>query len=412
MHAAVISSRFVTKFISLTEFSQCAITIDTPVIRHFTKCRTVSLPGGLQLQVLPDISSMSLSAMKHQSAAFIADRAQLIVWDDDPTHVLERAAGIEADLLSIIWQAKPEFFQQSLSEKTSKSALVAVASEVSSETASLAEVELGDDIAANSSITQVNLLQPIICGVALGLSILAIGSGWANIVKEIMLDNSYIRCAFFLIVPLSIWVSLFFWQALVGNIVQLFGPIKQVHENSRFYSGVPPARLSRSATMPHLTIQMPVYKEGLESVIIPTIRSLNAAIATYQMQGGTASIFVNDDGMQIMSEVDRQARQEFYEEYNIGWVARPAHNPKPETEDQPVFLRRGKFKKASNMNYALWISVRIEEKLQTVERGAQWTAMDESVAYEQAMIEVLEEDQGRTWADGKHVSLTDSMNEH
>jgi len=385
---------------------QCAITIDTPVLRHFTKCRIVSLPGGLQLQVLPDISFLS-SCQKHQCAAFIANKAQLIVWDDDPMHVLDRAAGIEADLLSLIWQAKPEFFQQTLSEKPSKATMmVSITSGLSSETASIDEIESGE--IANSSATKVVLLQPAIAGLAIGLSVFAIGTGWSSVAKEIMLDGSYIRCAFFLMIPFTFFTSLFFWQALVVNIVQLFGPIKQVHESSRFYSGKPPKRLDRGG-LPHITIQMPVYKEGLESVIVPTVRSLNTAIATYQMQGGTASIFVNDDGMQLVSESERLARQEFYEEYNIGWTARPAHNPKGEKENQPVFLRRGKFKKASNMNYGIWISVRFEEKLQRIQRGVGWTTVDESVAYEQAMIEILEEDEGRTWADGMFTFVGDKV---
>jgi hypothetical protein len=36
-------------------------------------------------------------------------------------------------------------------------------------------------------------------------------------------------------------------------------------------------------------------------VIIPTVTSLQAAIRKYESIGGTASIFVNDDGMQAVS---------------------------------------------------------------------------------------------------------------
>jgi hypothetical protein len=133
---------------------------------------------------------------------------------------------------------------------------------------------------------------------------------------------------------------------------KVLGPVTQVHQSSRFYSGTAPKRIQRGKGLPHFTIQCPVYKEGLEAVIIPTIRSLNQAIATYEMQGGTASIFINDDGLQLLSEEERRARIECYEEYGIGWVARPGHNPKP-AEGQEPFIRRGKFKKASNMNYAV-----------------------------------------------------------
>lgn len=41
---------------------------------------------------------------------------------------------------------------------------------------------------------------------------------------------------------------------------------------------------------------MPVYKEGLCGVIEPTVRSIKQAITTYELQGGSANLFVNDDG--------------------------------------------------------------------------------------------------------------------
>jgi hypothetical protein len=109
--------------------------------------------------------------------------------------------------------------------------------------------------------------------------------------------------------------------------------------NSKYYSAKPPPRI-RTATRPHVTIQCPVYKEGLESVIAPTVKSIKQAISTYELQGGTANIFVNDDGLQLLSPEARQARINFYTDHNIGWVARPKHG-------ENGFLRRGKFKKVS-----------------------------------------------------------------
>ena len=144
---------------------------------------------------------------------------------------------------------------------------------------------------------------------------------------------------------------------------------------------------------------MPVYKEGLEAVIKPTVISLKAAISTYEMQGGTANIFVNDDGMQLIAKADADARREFYREHNIGWVARPAHSPKPEM-GKNVFLRRGKFKKASNMNYALRTSNLVEERLATIVRGETWSDEDEMNAYYQCLSDVVEDDGGRTWSEG------------
>jgi len=205
----------------------------------------------------------------------------------------------------------------------------------------------------------------------------------------------------------------FFFQSLVGNVAQIIGPVNQVVENSKYYSGKPPRRLNReNGMLPHVTVQCPVYKESLRSVIEPTILSIKAAISTYEMQGGTANIFVNDDGMQLISQEDAQARQEFYEEHNIGWVSRPKHNPNPQ-DGSEMFVRRGKFKKASNMNYALWVSARVEDRLVDINRPDAWTEDDEALAYRDALSAVITEDEGRTWADGNirmgdYILLIDS----
>jgi hypothetical protein len=71
-----------------------------------------------------------------------------------------------------------------------------------------------------------------------------------------------------------------------------------MRENSKYYSAKPPRRLhcDTHGQLPHITVQMPVYKEGLHAVIKPTVRSIKQAISTYELQGGTANIFINDDG--------------------------------------------------------------------------------------------------------------------
>ena len=166
------------------------------------------------------------------------------------------------------------------------------------------------------------------------------------------------------------------------------------------------------STLPHVTIQCPVYKEGLWTVIHPTVQSVKAAISTYEMQGGTANIFVNDDGMQLLTPGEAEERREYYEEHNIGWVARPKHNPKP-SEGEKAFVRPGKFKKASNMNYAMAVSARVEDKLANIIRSETWSADDEREVYDAALAQILEEDEGRTWAEGNvrigdYILLIDS----
>lgn len=93
-----------------------------------------------------------------------------------------------------------------------------------------------------------------------------------------------------------------------------------------------------TGNLPHITIQCPVYKESLASVIDPTIQSLEIAVKYYRSQGGTASIFMNDDGLQLLDTEARIRRLEYYNDHNIGWVARPPHQ-------KDGFVRVGRFRK-------------------------------------------------------------------
>ena len=83
---------------------------------------------------------------------------------------------------------------------------------------------------------------------------------------------------------------------------------------------------------------------------------------TYARQGGTSTIFVNDDGLRILSREDRDARIAFYANHGIGWVARPKHDGAADG-----FKRAGRFKKASNMNYALSLSLHLEKHLEALQ---------------------------------------------
>jgi cellulose synthase/poly-beta-1,6-N-acetylglucosamine synthase-like glycosyltransferase len=140
------------------------------------------------------------------------------------------------------------------------------------------------------------------------------------------------------------------------------GPVAQYHENSKYYSAIKPrANKLIDNNLPHVTIQMPVYKESLESVLAPSIESLKKAMQTYARQGGTSTIFVNDDGLRLLTDEERDTRVAYYADHNIGWVARPKHDNAPDG-----FKRAGRFKKASNMNYGLALSLKAEKHLEVL----------------------------------------------
>lgn len=230
----------------------------------------------------------------------------------------------------------------------------------------------------------------------------------AKLLTEVRLDGSYIRFGLILTVPIFAAFSLFFMIVITGSVFQLFGPLSSIQENSMFYSAkAPKIGRHKDYELPHVTIQMPVYKEGLKGVIMPTIESCMAAVRCYESLGGTASIFINDDGMQLVKPELAEARQAYYELNNIGWCSRPPHNSDEESEE--YFIRRGKFKKASNMNYCLDFSGRTEDEwLRLIDeecenRGCSQedlTIEEEEDLYDQARESMLEKDGGKTWAAG------------
>ncbi|KAI1140618.1 glycosyl transferase family group 2-domain-containing protein [Hypoxylon sp. FL0543] len=371
---------------------QCAMTVNSRVIKTFLSWSPdavdVPLRNGLRIQILPTVDDLA-RARKHQFAAFVASEALLVVWDDDALHLVQRAKAIESELMELVWQAGE--VDDEGGEKGP--AYVTGVAEVDEESGQV-----------KPETRPVHLLNTYLVSTVLALVVVSLGAAWRQLAIEVSVDGSYTRLALVALFPIQVFFSLFFAQVLVGCLAQIFGPIRQLSINSKFYSARPPPRL-RTAALPHVTVQCPVYKEGLAAVIQPTVKSLKQAISTYELQGGSANLFVNDDGLQLISEEERRARIDFYADHSIGWVARPRHG-------ENGFLRRGKFKKASNMNFGLMISCKVEEKLALHDRGPEWSQGDEALAYEKALKEVLEED-GRAWADGNirvgdYILLIDS----
>jgi hypothetical protein len=139
--------------------------------------------------------------------------------------------------------------------------------------------------------------------------------------------------------------------------------------------------------------------------------SIKKAMQTYARQGGTSSIFVHDDGLQLMPDSDREERMRFYEDHGIGWVARPKHD-----DSEGGFKRRGRFKKASNMNYGLALSLKMEVIIRRleIERGEKASLADSSASSssdggedieEQALrlaVEEIYEDSGKRFQPWAH----------
>jgi hypothetical protein len=299
------------------------MTVNSRVIKTFLQWSPdavdVPLLNGLRIQILPTIEDLP-RARKHQFAAFVASEALLVVWDDEALHLVQRAKQIESELMELVWKTGET------EEEDKKDTNVGVY-EIDEESGEIVPEKRG-----------LHLQNTVLVALTLMLIMTTLGAGARQLAIETDSDGTFLRLALLALTPVQIFFTLFFGQVIVGCLAQIFGPVRQMTENSKFYSARAPPRI-QGAVLPHITIQCPVYKEGLNSVIAPTVKSIKQAISTYELQGGSANMFVNDDGMQIIDEEERRARIEFYADHSIGWVARPKHGDN--------FTRRGKFKKVS-----------------------------------------------------------------
>lgn len=337
--------------------------------------------GGYQLQIVDSLASVSSSSLKKfQYAAILRKEGILLIWQDEITKILGHAQYMEDKLLTYVWGKTSSLSSPIQSPFAGASPFQSPSPSVSNYSIGMEKgfavaqtpLEVSDDedeINANGEAAEhiesinrpVMLHSALFVGMGVCLAIILVyGFSVGQLVSESFLDGSYIRLALIAACPLLMCAGMFFFQVIFGDIWQMFGPIGGLTTNSRTYSCIKP-NLRQAYALgfqpPHITIQMPVYKEGMESVIIPTVKSLQAAISFYESRGGTASIFINDDGMRAMPEEEAQMRRDFYHDNEIGWVARPKHG-------DDGFQRRGKFKKASNMNFALNISQKVEAYMQ------------------------------------------------
>ena len=69
------------------------------------------------------------------------------------------------------------------------------------------------------------------------------------------------------VIPLTLG-SQFFSMSVLGIFAQAIGPVSQYHQNSKYYSAIKPvANPAVDNNLPHITIQMPVYKESLKKTM-------------------------------------------------------------------------------------------------------------------------------------------------
>lgn len=173
------------------------MTVNSRVIKTFLAWSPdavdVPLMNGLRVQILPTIDDIP-RARKHQFAAFIASEALLVVWDDDPSHLVERAKTIEAELMQLVWQTGQAAEEEETNEKKTPRV-----------TEFEVDEESGEIIPERRST---NLMNTILVAFTLVIVIVMLGAGFRAVAIETVVDKNYIRMAFVLLTPVQVFFTL------------------------------------------------------------------------------------------------------------------------------------------------------------------------------------------------------------
>lgn len=150
----------------------------------------------LRLQVVSDVASLPF-CQRHQSAAFVASTATLIVWEDEPTRLLERAEYIQDALMKMSW--KPEPAEEGEEKGDGKKPFVQI-----EEYDELSEEEARVEEKPRETV----MWQCIYESITIALVITCIGAGWRWIAIEHIQDPNWMRLLFIIVLPAQMWLAL------------------------------------------------------------------------------------------------------------------------------------------------------------------------------------------------------------
>lgn len=189
---------------------RCAMTVNTPVVRTILESITarselgidyVPLADGLRVQILPTMTHLP-SGQLHHFAAFIEDAGILVVWDDEPERLMERAENMERKLMEMIWgtgedSGEGDETPSPLDEKKGSPVI------------GIEEIDPGMlEEALNRERRPVRLESACVVTLTLALCITCLGIGWRAMALESMVDGTYVRWALLSVSPIHFFVSL------------------------------------------------------------------------------------------------------------------------------------------------------------------------------------------------------------
>ncbi|KAK9413593.1 hypothetical protein SUNI508_11802 [Seiridium unicorne] len=420
---------------------------------------------GARIPIIPSLDDVFVGLAHTSSACIVLREGLVLLWSSEADHLLNTASEVERQLLELTGEANectPRFSTnpsdiEKMEDTTASPSVVRGGldekNEIYMKAVALEEGEEDDagDLEANQAPRPAARLHSVKISLAIMLVIITQSLGVSKLLNQYWWDGHWNR---FILVRCQVPLFNYGFNTILAGCNHTTSstvlPVLFHRVDYELVSTVPPGvglpaehqipfcpKRHSNYQLPHITVQMPVYKEGLKGVIVPTMVSVMKAIQHYEEQGGTASVFVNDDGMQCIQPELAEARKQYYRENGIGYTARlpncksiskggwslPWSRKSTETEDlgdisdlspqemsnRLQFQRKGKFKKASNMNYGLAFSIRVEDELHRLQQLEcerrectieMLTADEDDELYQQALENMIAADKGKTWAEG------------
>lgn len=153
--------------------------------------RFVPMSGGLRVQVLHSTEDLPRCQL-HHFAAFLQKEQMLVVWEDDPERLMERADQIEQSLVRGVWDVgedNPDGLED-LEDWDN-------------------DLVDGDDAEAEKPAKRrVQLLSSMATALTLGLAMVCVAVGWRKIAIEIATDGHWTRMGLAIMFPVQFFISL------------------------------------------------------------------------------------------------------------------------------------------------------------------------------------------------------------
>jgi hypothetical protein len=190
------------------------MTINTHAIQLFLSVQQdnhASIRNGLAIQILPSVQYLP-RCFKHQFAAFIRNQGCLVVWDDEPEHLVSRAAELESLILATIWNGDE---MEEMEEKRENVPVNVVRVEDSQK-----ENDLEAMAPEPRSIV---LWNPTMVAGTLTLMCSALGLGIRSLALEIAADGTYLRLALLALLPIYFFMGLvsYFMSYFINSLLNI-----------------------------------------------------------------------------------------------------------------------------------------------------------------------------------------------